>query len=318
MDTLDPERLRTFLAFADSGSLARAAAIMGRSASAVTAQMQRLEEIVGEPLLAAAGRGRVLSQAGEQLVIHARKILAAHREAWLSLKGARVDGKVSIGATQDFADSILPALLRDFARTHARVRLDLRVGRSMELAKAFEESAIDILLAMRLTRAADEVGVLREPMLWFCATEGLVTTPVELPIAFLDPPCGFRVAAMAALDAAGRSYRLAATSPSLSGLRAAVRGGIAVTVRTPRFIDAGIVRAPRSYGLPNLPEAEFSIRLRADATSPATDLAQLLVDILDVSRMPAAASKTSPRRPRRNMSAFRAKAGVTTTRSKRR
>jgi len=283
MDILDPERLRTFLAFADTGSLARAAAIVGRSASAVTAQMQRLEEIVGEPLLAAAGRGRVLSPAGEQLVIHARKILTAHREAWLSLKGARADGQVSIGATQDFADSMLPDLLRDFARTHARVRLDLRVGRSIELARAFEEGAIDILLAMRLAPAADEVGVLREPMLWLGASEGLATTPVELPVAFLDPPCGFRVAAMAALDAAGRPYRIAATSPSLSGLRAAVRGGIAVTVRTPRFIDAGIVRAPSTYGLPDLPEAEFSIRLRADATSPAADLAQLLGDVLDAS-----------------------------------
>ncbi len=284
MDVLDPERLRTFLAFADTGSLVRAATIVGRSASAVTAQMQRLEEIVGEPLLAAAGRGRVLSPAGEQLVIHARKILAAHREAWLSLKGARADGQVSIGATQDFADSMLPALLRDFARTHARVRLHLRIGRSIELAKAFEEGAIDILLAMRLAPAADEVGVLREPMLWLSASEGLATTPIELPVAFLDPPCGIRVAAMAALDAIGRSYRIAATSPSLSGLRAAVRGGIAVTVRTARFIDAGIVRAPSTYGLPDLPEAEFSIRLRADAASPAADLAQLLGDVLDASR----------------------------------
>ena len=58
MRLIDPELLRTFLAFVDGGSLARAAAIVGRSPSAVTAQMQRLEESVGEPLLAAAGRGR--------------------------------------------------------------------------------------------------------------------------------------------------------------------------------------------------------------------------------------------------------------------
>ena len=288
---LDPDLLRTFLAFADTGSLARAAAIVGRSASAVTAQMQRLEEIVGEPMLATAGRGRVLSPAGEQFVIHARRILAAHREAWLSFKGAHADGQVSIGATQDFADGMLPALLRDFARTHARVRVNLRVGRSNELAKAFEEGTIDILLAMRFAPAADEVGVLREPMLWLCAREGLANTPIELPVAFLDPPCGFRAAGMAALDAAGRSYRIAATSSSLSGLRAAVRGGIAVTVRTPRLVDAGIVQAPSTYGLPDLPDAELSLRLRADAISPATDLAELLGDVLGVSKGPARAHR---------------------------
>jgi DNA-binding transcriptional LysR family regulator len=126
METLDPDLLRTFLAFVDSGSLAQAASGVGRSPSAVTAQMQRLEEIVGEPLLAARGRGRGLTPAGEDLVGHARRILAVHREAWLALKGARAAGRVAIGTTQDFADSGLPDLLRAFASSHPRVRIELR------------------------------------------------------------------------------------------------------------------------------------------------------------------------------------------------
>jgi DNA-binding transcriptional LysR family regulator len=57
MQHFDPDLLRTFLAFVDTGSLGRAASAVSRSPSAVTAQMQRLEEIIGEPLLVAAGRG---------------------------------------------------------------------------------------------------------------------------------------------------------------------------------------------------------------------------------------------------------------------
>ena len=105
METIDPDLLRTFLAFVDSGSLARASSVVGRSPSAVTAQMQRLEEVIGEPLLVRQGRGRELTAAGEDLVGHARRILAAHRDAWLSLKGARAEGRVSIGTTQDFAEA---------------------------------------------------------------------------------------------------------------------------------------------------------------------------------------------------------------------
>ena len=93
METIDPDLLRTFLAFVDSGSLARASSVVGRSPSAVTAQMQRLEEVIGEPLLSRQGRGRELTAAGEDLVGHARRILAAHRDAWLSLKGARAEGR---------------------------------------------------------------------------------------------------------------------------------------------------------------------------------------------------------------------------------
>lgn len=276
MDTLDPDLLRTFLAFVDSGSLAQAASHVGRSPSAVTTQMQRLEEIVGEPLLAPQGRGRSLTPAGENLVGHARRILAVHREAWLALRGARAAGHVAIGTTQDFADSGLPDLLRAFAASHPRVRIELRVGRSAELAQALQAGNLDLAIIMRRTAAPDEVGVLREPMMWLCSQEGLASQQDGLPLALLDPICGFREAAIAALDAAGRRYRIAAGSASLAGLRTAVNAGIALTLRTARFAHSGIVEAPRDFDLPAVPVAEFAIRLRTQADAPARDLAALL------------------------------------------
>ncbi|WP_137932054.1 LysR substrate-binding domain-containing protein [Mesorhizobium comanense] len=276
METLDPDLLRTFLAFVDSGSLAQAASSVGRSPSAVTAQMQRLQEIVGEPLLAPVGRGRGLTPAGEDLVGHARRILTVHREAWLALKGARAAGHVAVGTTQDFADSGLPELLRAFAVSHARVRIELRVGRSAELAQALQGGGLDLAIVMRQAAAPDEVSVWREPMVWLCSQKGLASRDDELPLALLDPYCGFRAAALAALDVAGRRYRIAAGSASLAGLRTAVNAGIALTLRTPRFAHSGIVEAPRELGLPPVPTAEFAIRLRPGAGAPASDLAALI------------------------------------------
>jgi DNA-binding transcriptional LysR family regulator len=285
MQTLDPDLLRTFIAFVDGGSLARAAAIVGRTPSAVTAQMQRLEDVVGTPLLAPTGRGRALTPAGEELVGHARRILAVHREAWLSMKGARAGGQVSLGATQDFADDALPSLLRQFAASHTRVRLDLRVGRTAELTRGFEEGTIGVLIAMRQQPEPDEIGVVREPMLWLGAESGLAGgVEEELPLALLDAPCGFRNAATASLDQDGRPYRIAATSPSLSGLKAAVRAGIAVTVRTARWADAGIADVSKRHGLPALGRAEFTVRCRAGSGSAAADLAALICDGLDAAR----------------------------------
>jgi DNA-binding transcriptional LysR family regulator len=280
MWTIDPDLLRTFLAFADGGSLARAAEAVHRSPSAVTAQMQRLEALVGEALLAPAGRGRSLTPVGEEFVGHARRILDAHRDAWLSLKGARADGRVAIGSTQDFADTTLPAMLRRFARSHPRVRLDLRIGRTKELTAAYDQGQIDILLAMRLGPAVDELLVLRDPMIWLCSETGLNVPDTDLPLAVLDPPCGFRTATISTPEAVDRPFRIAATSPSLSGLRAAVLGGIAITARTDRFLGAGIAAAPKHLDLPPLPVAEFSLRLRPKAEHAAAGLAALLADEL--------------------------------------
>lgn len=280
MDPLDPALLRTFLAFVDSGTLARASAIVGRTPSAVTAQMQRLEAAVGEPLFQPQGRGRALTAAGQELAGHARHILAAHRAALLGLKGIRAEGALSVATTQDFADHGMARLLRLFARTHPRVRLNLRVGRSAELARAFEEGGIDVLVAMRAAPLPDEAAVLHEPMVWLAAADGPAaggpaSDGDELPLALLDPPCGFRDAALSALDRAGRRYRIAAASQSLSGLRAAVAAGIAVTLRTARWQGDGL--APTA-GLPAVPDAVFAVRVRPDAPPMAGDFADLLAE----------------------------------------
>lgn len=276
MEILDADLLRTFLAFVDSGSLARAALIVGRTPSAVTAQMQRLEETVGQPLLAPAGRHRALTLAGEELAGHARRILEAHRNALLSLKGNRADGRVTIAATQDFAESGLPRILRLFAQTHPRLRLDLRIGRSVELSQMFEAGDIDVLLTIRLAPAADEIGVLREPMIWLQSSEGLVVSGEEVPLALLDAPCDFRAAALAALDKVRRPYRIAATSQSLSGLRTAVSAGLAITLRTARWIGPGIQLADKALKLPEAGEVVFALRVKTDAPAFAHDLGRLL------------------------------------------
>lgn len=276
MERFDPDLLHTFLVFADCGSLARAADIVGRTPSAVTAQMQRLQDIVGEPLIEKAGRGRVLTRAGEDLVLHARRILAAHREAWLALKGARANGRVTLAATQDFLDAGLPELLRDFARHYPRVAVGLRVGRTRALQAELEAGTIDVLLGMRSGPAADEVAVIEEPMIWLAAAQGLAAAEEPLPLALLDPPCGFRDAALAALERDGRPFRFAATSSSLAGLITAVRAGLAITARTRRSLGAGLSPAPDALRLPALGSASFSLRVRTGAGAAASDLATVL------------------------------------------
>lgn len=274
---LEPDLLRTFIAFAESGSLARAASAVGRSPSAVTAQVKRLEDVVGSPLLAPSGRGRVLTDTGLELLPVAREILDAQRRALLRLKGQRSAGRVSLAATQDFAEGALPPLLRTFASTHPRVKLEVRIGRTTEINEALATGRVDIAIAMRGEPARSEIGLLHEPTAWFSASEGLSTPALdELPLALLDPPCGFRTAALASLDRAGRPYRLAATSQSLAGLRTAVLAGFAVTLRTPRWLGPGVVPAPVELNLPETKPVTFSIRLSTEADAPARDLAELI------------------------------------------
>src|SRR5262249_4865513 len=148
-----------------------------------------------------------------------------------------------------------------FAVSHPRVRIELRVGRSQELAAALQAGQLDIAILMRHAPSPDEVALISEPMLWLCSGKGLATRQDPVPLALLDPDRGLRAAALTALDAAGRRYRIAAGSAGLAGLRTAVNAGIALTPRTRRFAHSGIVEAPYELDLPPLPIADFAIRL---------------------------------------------------------
>lgn len=79
--SLEIDLLRSFVVIAEVRALSRAAARVGRTQSALSQQMKRLEEVVDQPLFQRTGRGVVLTHPGERLLVHAQRILRLHDEA---------------------------------------------------------------------------------------------------------------------------------------------------------------------------------------------------------------------------------------------
>ena len=105
--TFDIAALRMIVAGAELGSFARAAARLGRSQSAVSMQLKKLEEQTGKALFRRSGRGLVPTEAGDALLAYARRIIALNDEAAASL-GAIPAATVRLGLPQDFAEDVLP------------------------------------------------------------------------------------------------------------------------------------------------------------------------------------------------------------------
>ena len=93
---LDLDLLRTFVAVADLNTFAAAAAAVCRTQSAVSQQMQRLEQLVGKELFARHGRNKLLTEQGIQLLGYARKILRFNDEACMSLMYGSLQGALSL------------------------------------------------------------------------------------------------------------------------------------------------------------------------------------------------------------------------------
>ncbi|HZB62962.1 MAG TPA: LysR substrate-binding domain-containing protein [Microvirga sp.] len=270
---LDVGVLRSFLLIAEGRSFTEAADLVGRSPSAVSLQIQRLEADLGAPVFRRNNREAILTLAGERLLGFARRIVRANDEAVLAFRsGADARGPLRFGATQDFAEAVLPDVLARFAEDHPTVELTLQVDRSAKLIDAVGDGAIDVAIAIRRDHPLNRGTLTEIPMIWI-GRDGLDLAPNDpVPLVMFDPPCSFRSAAIDGLAAEGRAHRVSFTSPSLSGLRMAVEAGLGLTVRTrhllaPKLDDMGL-----RLDLPPLPSVAFALYVaEGSAPWPARD-----------------------------------------------
>lgn len=279
---LPSDLLRTFVAVVDDGGMSAAGLRVGRSQSAVSLQVKRLEELVGAALFRRDSRDLALTPAGETLLPYARRLLALNEQALAALAPARLTGVVRLGVVQDFAETALAGVLARFAEAHPSVALETRVGSSSALRDAVAHAGLDVCLAIGPAEGA--MAARTVPMAWLAADQAPHALPAPLPLALLDPPCSYRRAALAALEAAGVAHRIAYAGPSLSAVLAAVRAGLAVTVRTADLAGRGLVAlAPgeaAARGLPPLPEVTHALQVRADAGPAARRLGAVMAEVL--------------------------------------
>jgi DNA-binding transcriptional LysR family regulator len=284
---LDLDVMRSFAAGIELGSFAKAADRLGRSTSAVSAQLKKLEDQAGTPLLRKSGRGMALTEAGEVMLGYARRLLELNDEAVTAVRGVQLQGRVRLGLQEDFGESVLPEVLGRFKRAHPRLRVEVQLARNAALLQALHAGRLDLALAWETDLAspyAEHVHTL--PMRWIVAGDdqaGMLHAAGEpVPLVVLEAPCLMRTAATQALDHAGVAWRIAFTSPSLAGTWAAVKAGLGVSVRTPLGLPAD-VRAldAREAGLPSLPQLGLALyRAEAEPEPAVARLAELILQRL--------------------------------------
>ena len=277
---LDTTQLRTFLTVAQTLSFTATAQRLGTSQSTVSQHVQKLEAAVGRALLERDTHSVTLTADGTAMVGFARDILDSNERAVDYFAGPALRGRVRLGASEDFAYSRLPDILRAFRATHPLVELELTVGLSGVLHRALEARQLDLVMAKRKTGETHGTLVSRDAMAWIAAPDvRLSPDPAEpVPLIACPEPSISRELAIRALERAGRSWRIACTAGSFSGLHTAARAGLGVTAHTRSLMPEGLVELPHDSGLPPLGEIEFVLLARGrGATGPGAALQQAIL-----------------------------------------
>jgi DNA-binding transcriptional LysR family regulator len=275
---MDIELLRSFVSVVDAGGFTRAGERVHRTQSTVSQQIKRLEDMLGRPLLERNGKQATLTEEGERLISYARRILALEQEARDVVARPVVDGVVRLGIPEDFAAYRLPELLYDFKRARPTLRLDVRCGLSATLQRALDAGELDLALVKREAGLPGAVAAWPERLQWVTSREHPVDLDQDpVPLAVAEQGCLYRNQLIHALDAAGRAWHVAYTSPNLHGIQAAVSAGLGVSILS----DMGILpehRIINSEEFRPIIKTELAL-IAADNASPAVRrLADLLVD----------------------------------------
>ena len=275
--SIDSELLRTFVAIADHGGFTRAAEMVNRTQSAVSMQMKRLEEdVVQRPLFQREGRQFSLTAEGQLLLSYARRILKLHAEVMNSMREPHMVGTVRIGTPDDYVMRFMQGVLVRFADSYPLVQVELHCEPSFQL---LQRQDLDLTIVTR--EPGTEIGQLlrQERLVWAQARGASLHTQNTLPLAMFNSHCFCRAWACNGLDALGRDYRIAYTSPSLSAIMAAVSAGLAITAQLQSLITADLQIIGEAEGLPSMPMASIVLLRNSNTQSQVSEtLAEQIVE----------------------------------------
>lgn len=275
---LDLDLLRTFVAVADLNTFAAAAAAVCRTQSAVSQQMQRLEQLVGKELFARHGRNKLLTEHGIQLLGYARKILRFNDEACMSLMFSNLQGVLTLGASDESADTILPFLLNRISSVYPKLALDVSVKRNAFMVEMLDEKKVDLVVTTHRPGQFDCLTLRTSPTHWYCAAEYVLQKGEPVPLVLLDDPSPFRDMVLTALNEANIPWRLAYVASTLPAVRAAVKAGLGVTARPVEMMSPDLRVLGKSDGLPALPDTEY---LLCHNSSSHNELAKVVFEAME-------------------------------------
>src|SRR5687767_14581581 len=204
---LDLDLIRTFIAVADHRSMTAAANARYLTQSAVSQQVRRLEDMLGQPLVERDRRGLKLTPSGEQLLAKARRLLALNDDIWAEMAAGDVRGKVRLGLPYDLVESCIAPVIKAYASAHPQVEISLTCAPSPDLIASLAAGEIDLAVIEEPQGPSAGECLRVERLVWAGARNGGAYLKTPLPVSMVADTCAFRPAVLAALQAQERSWR---------------------------------------------------------------------------------------------------------------
>ncbi|WP_461521207.1 LysR substrate-binding domain-containing protein [Porticoccus sp.] len=275
MKNLPTDLLRAFVTVVELGGFTPAANWLGRSQPAVSLQIKRLEQLLGQTLLIRSGQQLELSRAGQLLFRYARQILALNDEAVAQFTKTSVSGKIHFGIPSEFATTLLPKIVGRFAQAYPNVTLEVTCALSKQLLSEVERRRYDLILALHDDPAMAGHNLVKEDeLVWVTGSDHDAHLQSPLPLIAAPEGCIYRKRGIECLNESQRDWRIVYTIPDLTGIQAAIQEGLGVTVLARSTVPENLRVLKPTEKLPRL--GKVGISLIDQSAEPGEAIARLM------------------------------------------
>lgn len=287
MTNIPTELLRALIAVVDQRSFTKAASALGITQPAVSAQIKRLQFMLGSDVLDRSTQGIRLTPQGELVVSYARRLLSINDQILrIGGEGPRPELVIRVGTPSDFIASMLPSTLALFRERWPDVRFIVRTGFYDVLARDLRGGDLDLLVGLSLERPHDARYHWPLETVW---VRGLTTEfdpQRPVPLVTYGGDCVYHQLAVQTLKKAELDWEDVFTGSSMMSLASAVVAGLGVMpIIRRRAHEFGMVTWDNSP-LPKLASLYSGIYIREAGSNAAYEqLADEIAEALNPQSM---------------------------------
>jgi DNA-binding transcriptional LysR family regulator len=256
---LEIDLLRSFVAVAAHRNFTHAARTIGRTQSAVSLQIKRLEDIVGKRLFDRSRQSVSITHIGEGLLVYANRILAANDAALSHIQRPEAEGLVRLGAPDDYATYLLPQVLAGITKDHPRLQFEVTCDNASDLLPMLDRGDLDIVVATHPLSAVAGQIARHEPLHWVASPNYVDDPKTPLSLVLFPSGCVCRDIALDALKKIDRSWHVAYSTRSIGLMEKAMLESSGVSVMEASIIPPSLKIIDVQPGFPALPEVVISV-----------------------------------------------------------
>ncbi|MFT4115567.1 LysR family transcriptional regulator [Bradyrhizobium sp.] len=261
------EILRSFVSVLDTGSFTKAAARLNITQPAISAQIKRMQTLVGEELFRKEGAGISLTERGEAVCRYARRILALNDQI---LWSGRSNKRFRIGLPSILGGQHLGPLKAALDAENFR-SVQIVCDRSDQLLKRVSSGLFDAVVAFSASDTEEVAPAIewQEPLAWICHPEFVLSPGAPLPLLTWTDAVTDMIA-VRTCERAQVSYTSEFVGDQIAAHIEALQLKLGYLCVAERTTPAGM-KIAKDYFLPKLPTMHAGIYKNTDAPDARLD-----------------------------------------------